>query len=372
MNQHGPRKDSAFTLAEVVVSIGIMFVVMGGLTASIVLATRAMPRSDERWRAAESLTVASETLIDDLLCATSITSRSANSIEFAIPDRTGDHLPETVRYAWNSIAGTALTRTLNGDSSILIDRVAEFSLRYDVRSRTEQELTVTDVTSAETLLASFTNWGGLGVWVGGPLTGTEWASQSFSTLSAVAADALSITFTRASLNLAADISSPVDDYYVQLFTTTSDRHTPSGPGIGDAVHGLGSGLSAVPQKFTWPLVGATTDDPFAGHAIVVRGKSGEYAQVQRWDYSAAPANGTIGRWSSNSGSSWLPTAANQLNRYDHPFEVFATWVTQNRSVSTVTRYYLTRVGVTVRAADAASTRVHTGTRLLNQPEVATP
>ena len=53
----------------------------------------------------------------ELKTAISITSQTATSITFVVPDRNGDGQNETINYAWLS-AGTALKRTYNGGVGI--------------------------------------------------------------------------------------------------------------------------------------------------------------------------------------------------------------------------------------------------------------
>jgi hypothetical protein len=45
----------------------------------------------------------------ELQYATAINQRSATLIEFTVPDRSGDGVPETIRYEWSGVPAIPLT-----------------------------------------------------------------------------------------------------------------------------------------------------------------------------------------------------------------------------------------------------------------------
>ena len=69
--------------------------------------------------------------------------RSANSIEFTVPDRDGDEVPETLRYSWGGTAGDPLVRRLNGGSAyVVLQEVHNFSLTYAERMVPAVDVTI--------------------------------------------------------------------------------------------------------------------------------------------------------------------------------------------------------------------------------------
>lgn len=364
-------RPNAFTLAEMVASLAIMFVLVGGLTSAIIISTRALPRSDDRSKSAAALAGVADTLTDDLASAVSIIDRGPWFIEFTVSDRTGDSAAETIRYEWNGTAGYPATRIFNGTTTTLIETADDFSFSYEVKTVAIESMNVTNVTSAETLLASFSSWSGITpTSTMYSLDSQDWMSQAFSTLNVVPADAISLTFTRATLNMGMDITETPEDYDVQMHKTASDGYTPSATVVGSASTGSAAGLTAAPQPRAHLFADALTDDPFAGFAIVAKGKTSAYAQVQEYSSNSAPSNGVVGMYSTSGGASWQPPS--QRDKYDHPFEIRGQWVTQSRTKQTTTHYYLTRVTASMMTSDMQFTNVVTGVQLLNQPEVATP
>ena len=52
-------------------------------------------------------------------------------MEFTLPDRDDDDLPEVMRYEWSGVSGEPLLRTYNGEQSVAVANVANFDLEYD-------------------------------------------------------------------------------------------------------------------------------------------------------------------------------------------------------------------------------------------------
>jgi hypothetical protein len=67
--------------------------------------------------------------VTDLQTAKSFTERTATAVTFTVPDRDGDNIDETIRYAWAGTPGDPLTYQLNGGTATtLADDVQQFNL----------------------------------------------------------------------------------------------------------------------------------------------------------------------------------------------------------------------------------------------------
>lgn len=140
MPRHATRR-SAYTLAEMIVSMAIMFVLMGSMATAVHLAGQALPDEESlsaRTRScADHLTILSE----DLSAAIHIIEQSPHAVAVTVPDRDGNGLPEWIRYAWGGDADTPapLTRQYNGGTeATLIEDVQWVEFEYDTTSGTER------------------------------------------------------------------------------------------------------------------------------------------------------------------------------------------------------------------------------------------
>ncbi len=154
-----PSKARSMTLAELAVSIAVMGILMTGLASAVLVATRALPRTD---RPADRITQPAETLtriVSELQGARYVSERSAHAITFTVPDRDGNGSPERIRYAWSGVPGDPLTRQYNaGLSATLLEGVNQFDVACDTRSVTET-YPGAPVESAEVLVDSYTGSG---------------------------------------------------------------------------------------------------------------------------------------------------------------------------------------------------------------------
>ncbi len=121
-----------FTVVEMVLSMAVMTVLLGGIASALVIASRAVPGTATPM----SLTVdgyyAAERLASELYAAQTITARSATSVTFKVPDRNADSAPETILYSWSGVPGHPLNRGYNGGSAgAVLDNVYQFNLGYD-------------------------------------------------------------------------------------------------------------------------------------------------------------------------------------------------------------------------------------------------
>ncbi len=119
------------TLIELVTGLSITTILLLGTLSAITLATRAMPNPDDAVATALNTAAALDMLAADLPYATVWTEAGEKAVTFEVADRNGDHVPETIRYAWSGTPGDPLIRTYNGQPVSIVDRVQEFTLRFE-------------------------------------------------------------------------------------------------------------------------------------------------------------------------------------------------------------------------------------------------
>ncbi len=157
MRYHKHQRQRAVTLIELTVSLSIASVLMGGVASAMVLASRAIPDPQSPVSATINGYHTLEQVAGELLCAQSVTERSATSIEFTVADRDDppDGTPETIRYAWSGSPGDPLTRQYNGSTAVeLAGEVYEFQLAYEIETAIEQP-PPTATESAEFIVSAY-------------------------------------------------------------------------------------------------------------------------------------------------------------------------------------------------------------------------
>jgi prepilin-type N-terminal cleavage/methylation domain-containing protein len=133
--QFAVRASTGFTLVEMLISLTIMTTIAAALGSTIVLASRALGTDS----GAASSTVATRRAVDRMLAelteANGFSERTSTAITFTVPDRDGDGVPETIRYAWSGTAGAPLTRQYKGGApdAVAAD-VQKFDLTYLLRT----------------------------------------------------------------------------------------------------------------------------------------------------------------------------------------------------------------------------------------------
>ena len=129
-----PACLTGYTLIEMIISLGAGAILVSGLASSIVVSTQAWSEDLSSRRQADC-SAATRRIHDDLQFAMQFTERTARAATFTVPDRDGDGVKETIRYAWTGVAGDPLTVALNGTPpETLIADVQQF--QFDWQSRT--------------------------------------------------------------------------------------------------------------------------------------------------------------------------------------------------------------------------------------------
>lgn len=132
--QHFARIRAGLTLAELIISISIMSVLLGGIGSAMLLAGKTMPSGNAALIADAEASRALMQIASELSFATSVSSVSSTAIEFTVPDRNhGAAGPETIRYEWSGSAGDPLVRRYNGGSpGTLVSRANSVTISPDL------------------------------------------------------------------------------------------------------------------------------------------------------------------------------------------------------------------------------------------------
>lgn len=132
------RRLSGFTLVELVMSMAIFAVLLGGVTAGLIVASRAVPDEADTTVAVVEAARTADSIADEMKAALWVMEHTSTAVTFTVPDRNGDGVPERIRYAWGGSAGNPLTRSYNGGTAInVVESVEAFNLTYTTFTTTE-------------------------------------------------------------------------------------------------------------------------------------------------------------------------------------------------------------------------------------------
>jgi len=115
------RGGRGFTLAEVVVSLGVLSVVLAGLASTLTITMRIAPRGNEPSVVIAQLTRALQSIADEVVTAVGVEITGPSSLTVLVPDRSGDNAPETIAYTTEAGSrGISLLRRYNGGPAEVI------------------------------------------------------------------------------------------------------------------------------------------------------------------------------------------------------------------------------------------------------------
>ena len=132
MNRHATSScRTGFTLIEAVLSVAITAVIGLSLTGVMVMAQKALASGSAEADQAHKADRAMQMILMDINLATSMPERTAHAITVVVPDRDGAGQSETIRYAWDGVAGDPLTRQYNGGTATtLAENVYQCNFTY--------------------------------------------------------------------------------------------------------------------------------------------------------------------------------------------------------------------------------------------------
>lgn len=346
------HRKSAYTLVELVMALAVFTVLLGGVSASLFIAAQSVPGPEDTTFALVDGSRAADRLADELKSALWLLEHTATAITFTVPDRSGDHVPERIRYAWSGTPGDPLTRSYNGATAVeLMESVQSFDLDYEIAAETETYPGPL-VESAETLLAARENATSSASFT---LTSTNWIGQYFT--ATLPADASAWKVTRAQVR-AHDERSADGETAVQLRLPASGN-LPSSTVLSSAVM-KENDLDSSYKWFELSFSDASGLDPEVGLCLtLIAHKVDDEIAIIEYD-----SGGGADRLVTTSGEpGWqLDVTQAMLHR------VYGTYSAPGPD-QTATRDHVTGVRVSLQPTGDDSTSLITTAYLLNRPEL---
>jgi hypothetical protein len=133
--QRLPGARRAFTVAELAAALAIFAVLSVAIGSTLVIASRAVDDGTAPGSKTAAAREIGDIIIGDIGDALEFTKRGDHGIEFTVPDRDSNGLPETICYEWDGNAGGNLYREYNGGGEVLFaSDVHAFDLSYLTRT----------------------------------------------------------------------------------------------------------------------------------------------------------------------------------------------------------------------------------------------
>ena len=362
------RRNAAFTLAELLVSLGICAMLLMGLGSAILLAARAVPG-----RASPAVQVSSaarglDLLATELYYAQSFSSLGPNSVTFTVAPRGTDTQPETITYSWSGKAGDPLMRQYNAGAAVpVVNGIASFGLTYNRRAVTTTTKTTSTSTTPEQLLASFTAWSDGWPVVSStfPLSSTQQICEYFKLNAAPPSGATSFQITRVVLLLEAWPGGG-QSFTVGLYKP-GNAPAPSSSVIAGPVNISASVLTG---SYNWTNIyfnNALIGNPSQDFCLVVNGPGTFPAAAVEYltDVNAAVQTDMMQQ---NTGGGWGPPPP-LCYEYAMPFYCYGSWLTSSTTTQTATDYYLQSVGVAIQRGTGSAAPLNTTVEVYTQPKV---
>jgi len=341
------------TLVELLVALGSASVLLAGLAATLIVASR-MIEAPAPVQAVLSAAEATRRLTDDLRYATYFTERTATAVTFAVPDRDGDGRQELIRYFWSGTPGDPLQRTINGGAAVIVAAdVRSFGLAYTIR--TEQESIPRRVESSEQKLAEYV---GLLTAADYQISTTRWLGQYVHPdrfITRLPTNAVAWRPTRVILWVKND--GPRDGQsLIQLRRAGSDA-MPTSTVLEQTLYLE----SAAPSSYTattfrFQNVGLA---PNEGLWVVVQGLTNHALYVLMDDWG-----GTGRVFTTDAGVTW----SLQGNGDSLLYQLYGTYLTEGPP-QVVKRRFVTGITMNLTVGDDAAGRVDTSVALANAPEL---
>lgn len=345
------RRERGYTLVEATVAIAVMSVLLVAIGSVLAMAMQAVPSQDDPLLVRLETTQGLQQLADELQFATHITEQTNHAVAFIVPDRTGDGLPDRIRYSWDGTPGSDLLRTRNGGAPIVaVADVRSISLSKTTTDRVETYPGPLTPSAEQQLSAHIGNSNAYDQTV----TQDSWHGQSFTPVFPAEAVAWRVSRVRF---VARWIDSPSSDLLVQLWPADASGH-PIGSAVAqETVHE--SSLSASMQWHEVAIGSPAIFNPGDSACLVLAEDDLiGYAAVVRVDEGSDPGY----LHSGNAGGSW---------NFDHgsalQHELIGVYFTLGPD-KTLTRRFAKSVRLVLTTGDLAEPHEIT-VRPLNRPEL---
>jgi len=349
----------AFTLVEMVVTMGIVGLLMVGLGSAILIATKAIPDQNRTTSRLIQTSLTAEDLVTELQQAIYVTERTAHAITFTVADydSDSDESPERIRYSWSGTAGDPLMRQFNdGDEIPVLENVQQFNLTYDLTSVSET-YPGPNIESSERIFNSYDFAKSIKDY---RIEHNHWMGQYFKPDPAIfPADTLAWKVTRVRF-IAMREGSTLEPIHVEL-RTPDINHWPTDTILEQQIlH-----ESALSWSYQWQdvsfshVTGLAPDDDLC--LVIKQPNVSDHAcRVLFEDGSDFGATGRLK--TGNAGDSWEYKTDKAMKYY-----IYGTYSTPGAD-QTVIRQYVTAINLVLQAGDDISARIDTNLRMLNTPE----
>ncbi len=119
---------------EMLVASAVGALLVGGMASSIHIASRGLDIADGSSGGKTRTARVLDQIVRDLRHAQRFSEQTSTAVTFTVPDRNGDGMVETIRYAWNGVPGDPLTYEFNGMGSVhLAQNVDRVDFSYTTR-----------------------------------------------------------------------------------------------------------------------------------------------------------------------------------------------------------------------------------------------
>jgi prepilin-type N-terminal cleavage/methylation domain-containing protein len=366
------HRAAGFTLLELTVALTVMAILMGAMTSAVLIASRAVPTSNDPVVATLAAGSEVDALADDLRYATAFAVLQPHVVQFSVPDRTGDGSPEEIRYEWSGTPGEALRQQMNGGAwADVVPSVQSLALNYNTKTVTTISEVPGTTTSPEMVFSYFNGWPGVSpTYSSVALTPTAWGAEFF-TIDQVSfpPDAQNVRISRVQLMLQKVAASG---------SITVGIHAPAAAGSPQpGPNPLGTPatvpVSSLPVTFGWVDIAMPPDvivpNSSTQLVIVVKGTVTNAACWRMFTSTSAPKDSSpTGLLTTDGGSSWQPNKSAQYKN-DYPFYAYGTYQVDSTQEVTTTTYYLRSVGISLRVAGATGPLIGTAVEVYTQPRV---
>ena len=364
-----------YTLTELVVGMTVSSVIMLAITQTLYVASSINEDNDNRFKDVCDGGGGLGQLSRELTTATSVTSYTARSITFTVPDRDSDSNPETISYTWSGTPNDSLIRTENAGSPTTYARnVQDFDMQFATGTTTRTEtVTVPGATTNLGIVFSFEGWPTvfpLPVPIGYRPTSTSWACQFFQIPDGVIpSNSEKFQITKVAIN--ASWASATGNVTVSVHRTVGGGNPDPHPNsIGTPAVIAASTLPVLPAwiEFNFSDVALTNPGSNKDFAIVVKGSPGlGSANILYLTSTSAPKDAPIMLWSTNTGGTWDPKK-NVQHHNDMLIRVYGNVTSKDsQQTKTITDTHLRRVFVSLRNGAASANRHVCTVRTLNRP-----
>ncbi len=303
----------AFSLAEMALSMVIIAVICAATLSVTTIITRSASASADTAPAGQTFAArdALDQITRELKTATSVSEQTATAITFTVPDRTGDGVPETIRYCCTG-SGQPLTRQYNGGTvATLIPSMQSFSLAY-VNNTVIVPMPPTTVESAEQLLMSYTTTPNAST----ALTTASWECEYFNPSSTFTAKTVSWKITRVQVMLKKKTSGSSGNITADIFAADAAKK-PTGSSLGSASVGISTFSTSTNTWADFTLGSPVANlSPTVGMTLVIKSStSSTNGSVAGVISIILPPAGQSECNTTNTGSTW--TTADTTSALDY-------------------------------------------------------